>query len=139
MQAEPQRLVCLGRKHSVEEDAAESDLGPALVAERIIHDQPDHPPGDQVAQNQSDQNHAQVIPLPRSGMERVGGIVMTFGRQTSGLPDLADGVGTETDDPTRDQNLECVEDFDSEAITERFYQRGEARDKLIHGAGLRAN
>ena len=24
-------------------------------------------------------------------------------------------------------------------ITEGFYQRGEARDKLIHGAGLRAN
>lgn len=106
MQAEPQRLVFLGRKHSVEEDAAESDLGPALVAEPIIHDQPDHPPGDQVAQNQSDQNHAQVIPLPRSGM--------AFGRQTSGLPDLADGVGTEADDPTRDQNLECVEDFDSD-------------------------
>ena len=140
VQAEPQRLVFLGRKHSVEEDAAERDLGPALVAERIIDDQPDHPPGDQVAQNQSDQNHAQVIPLSRSGMaDGVGGIMMAFGCQTSGLSDLADSVGTETDDPTRDQNLEGVEDFDSEAITEGFYQRGEARDKLIHGAGLRAN
>ena len=65
--------------------------------------------------------------------------MMAFGCQTSGLPDLADRVGTETDDPARNQNLECVEDFDSEAITEGFYQRSEARDKLIHGAGLRAN
>ena len=64
--------------------------------------------------------------------------MMTFGCQTGRLPDLADSVGTETDDPARDQNLECVEDFDSETITEGFYQRGETRDKLIHAADLRA-
>jgi hypothetical protein len=64
---------------------------------------------------------------------------MPFGRQTSGLPDLADRVGTETDDPARDQDLEGLKDFAPEAIPEGSYQRGEAGDKLIHGAGLRAN
>jgi hypothetical protein len=128
------------REHSVEEDTAEGDLGPMLVAERIIHNQPDHSPGDQVAEDQGGQHHAQVIPLPRGGMEdRVGGIVMPFRRQTGGLPDLADRVRTETDDPARDQDLECVEHFDPEAVTEGSYQRGEARDKLSHGAGLHAN
>ena len=42
----------------------------------------------------------------------VGGIVMPLGGQTSGLPDLADGVGTETNDPTGDQDLEGLEDLD---------------------------
>ena len=45
VQAEPQRLVFLRRKHSVEEDAAEGDLGAALVAERIVHDHQTTPPG----------------------------------------------------------------------------------------------
>ena len=71
--------------------------------------------------------------------DSVGGIMMAFGCQTSGLPDLADRVGTEADDPARNQDLEGLEDFNSEAVTEGFYQLGEARDKLIHGAGLPAN
>ena len=48
-------------------------------------------------------------------------------------------VGAQADDPARDQDLEGLEDFDPEAVREGSYQRGEARDKLIHGAGLRAN
>jgi hypothetical protein len=70
--------------------------------------------------------------------DRIGSIVMPLGGQSSGLPDLADGVGAETDDPTSDQDLECVEDLDAEAVTKGFYQRSHAGDKLIHGAGLRA-
>ena len=63
---------------------------------------------------------------------------MPFDRQTSGLPDLADRVATETDDPARDR-IWKVWRRDPEAVTEGSYQRGEARDKLIHGAELRAN
>jgi hypothetical protein len=50
----------------------------------------------------------------------IGGIVMPLGRQTGSLPDLANGVGTDTDDPTRDQNLEGAKDFDPEAVAKRF-------------------
>src|SRR5512135_2307694 len=46
VEAEAQGLVPLGREHGVEEDAAEGDLGPALVAERVIDDDPDDPAGD---------------------------------------------------------------------------------------------
>ena len=41
----------------------------------------------------------------------VGGIVMTFGSQSGGLPDLADGVWAETDDPASDEGSECGEDL----------------------------
>ena len=63
---------------------------------------------------------------------------MPLGGQTGGLPDLADGVRAEADDPTGEQDLEGLEDLGAEAIAERLYQRGEAGDKLIHRADLRA-
>ena len=108
--------VFLDESTASRKDAAERDLGPALVAKRIIHDQRDHPPGIKWPEIKVTRTDAQVIPLSRSGMaDGVGGIMTAFGCQTSGLSDLADSVGTETDDPTRDQNLEGVEDFDSEA------------------------
>ena len=113
----------LGREHGVEEDAAEGDLGPPLVAERVIDDDPDHAAGDQVGQDQRGQDDAQVVPLPGGGMEDgVGGIVVPLGRQPGGLPDLADGARAEADDPAGDQRLEGLEDLGAEAIAERLYQ-----------------
>ena len=43
----------------------------------------------------------------------------------------------EADDPAGDEGLEGGEDGGVEAIAERPYQRGEAGNKLVHGAGLR--
>jgi hypothetical protein len=42
------------------------------------------------------------------------------------------------DDPTGNQRLEGGEDLGMEDIAGRLYQRGEAGDKLIHRADLRA-
>ena len=137
--AEAQRFVSLGREHSVEEDAAEGDLGAALVAERVIDDDPDHAPGDEMTQDQSGQDDAQVVPLPSGGLEDgVSRIVMPLGGPTGRLPDLADGARAEADDPTGEQRLEGLEDLRVEAIGERLYQCSEAGDKLIHGVDLRA-
>src|SRR5512135_1456228 len=138
VEAEPQGLVLLGREHGVEEDAAEGDLGPALVAERVIDDDPDDPAGDQVGQDQSGQDDPQVIPLPDRRVEDgVGGVVMPLGRQAGGKPDLADGPWPLAGDPAGQQGLECLEDLRVEAVGERCYQGSEGGDKLSHGAGLR--
>ncbi len=140
VQSEPECLVSFGRQHSVEKDTTKGDLGPALMAERVVYCQPDHTEGNQVGQDQGSQDHPQIIPLPSGGVkDGVGRVVMPSGGQAGGLPNLADGVGTDANDPAGEQNLESLEDFNSEATPERFYQRGEAGDKLIHGAGLRAN
>ena len=68
----------------------------------------------------------------------VGGVVVAFGGQPGGLPDLADGARAEADDPAGEQRLEGGEDAGVEAIAEGLYQGGERRNKLIHGADLRA-
>ena len=129
----------LGREHSIEEDAAEGDLGAALVAECVIDNDPDHPAWDQMTEDQRGQDDAQVIPLPGGGVEDgVGGIVMPPRGPSGGLPDLADGARAEADDPTGEQGLEGGEDAGVEAIAEGLYQDGERRNKLIHGADLRA-
>ena len=139
VEAEPQGLVPLRREHGVEEDAAEGDLGAALVAEGVVDDDPDHAAGDQVGQDQGGQDDAQVVPLPGGGAEDgVGGIVVPLGGPPGGLPDLAEGARAEADDPTGEHGLEGREDLGVEAIAERLYQGGERRDKLIHGADLRA-
>src|SRR5262245_23377568 len=65
----------------------------------------------------------------------VGRVVMPPGGQPGGLPDLADGVWAEADDPAGDQDLEGLEDLDAEAVAQRRYQFGEAGDKLVHGGG----
>ena len=131
--------MLLRREHGVEEDAAEGDLGAALVAEGVVDHDPDHAAGDQVGEDQGGQDDAQVVPLPGGGVEDgVGGVVVPLGGQPGGLPDLADGARAEADDPAGDQGLEGLEDLGAEAIAERLYQGGEAGDKLIHRADLRA-
>ncbi len=64
--------------------------------------------------------------------------MMPPGGQAGGLPDLAEGARAEADDPTGEQGLEGLEDLRVETRAERLYQRGEAGDKLIHRADLRA-
>ena len=131
--------MLLGREHGVEEDAAEGDLGAALVAEGVVDGDPDHAAGDQVDEDQGSQDKAQVVPLPAGGVEDgIGGAVVPLGGQAGGLPDRADGARAEADNPSGDQGLEGREDLGVEAIAERLYQGGEAGDKLIHRAGLRA-
>ena len=92
-----------------------------------------------MSQDQGGQKSPQIVPVPDGRAEDVvGGVVVPLGGQTGGLPDAADGVRAETDDPASDQGLERLEDLRVEAIAKRLYHRGERRDKLIHGVGLRA-
>src|SRR5262249_28996380 len=136
--AEAEGLVPLGGEDRVEEDAAEGDLGAALMAEGVVDDQPDDAPGDEVGQDQRGQDEAQGVPLPGGGVEDgVGGIVVPPGSQPGGLPDLTDGPRAVAGDPAGEQGLEGLEDLDAEAVPEVSYQIGEAGDKLVHGAGLR--
>ena len=139
VEAEAQGLVPLRREDRVEEDAAEGDLGAALVAESVVDDQPHDSARDQVAQDQGGQNDAQVVPLPDGGMEHgIGRVVMPLGGQSGGLPDLADGARPEADDPTGEEGLKRGEDTGVKAVAEGLYQGGERGDKLIHRADLRA-
>jgi hypothetical protein len=109
------------------------------VAERIVDGDPDDPTGNQMCEDQRGQDDPQVVPLPGGGVEHgVGGVVMTSGGQAGGLPDLADGAWAKADDPTGDERLEGGEDLGMETTAERLYQSGEAGDKLIHRADLRA-
>jgi hypothetical protein len=131
--------VPLRREDGVEEDAAEGDLGPALVAERVVDRHPDDAPRDQMDQDQGGQEDPQFVPIPTGGVEHgVGGIVVTLGGQAGGLPDLADRSRADTKDPTGQQRLKGRADLRVEAIAERLYQRRERGDKLIHRADLRA-
>ena len=68
----------------------------------------------------------------------VGGVVVPLGGPAGGLPDLTEGAGSEADDPAGEQRLKGREDAGVEAIPEGLYQRGERRNKLIHGVDLRA-
>ena len=130
--------MLLRREDRVEEDAAEGDLGPPLVAEGVIDGDPDDAAGDQVGQDQRGRDEAQVVPLPTGGVEDgVGGVVVPLGRQPGGEPDLGDGPWPLAGDPAGEQGLEGLEDLGVEAVGERRYQGGERRDKLSHGAGLR--
>ncbi len=123
VETEPQRFVFLGREHGVEEDAAEGDLGAALVAERVIDDDPDHTAGDKRGQDQCGQEDPPVVPLPGGGTEHgVSRIVMPPGGPAGGLPDLADGARAEADDPTGEQGLEGGEDAGVETIAGSWAQ-----------------
>ena len=139
VQPEPERLVPLRGEDRVEEDPAEGDLGPALVAEGVVDGDPNDTAGDQMGEDQRGQDDPQVVPLPGGRVEDgIGGVVMAFGGQPGRLPDLADSARAEADDPAGDQRLEGGEDLGVETIVERLYQRGQAGDKLIHRADLRA-
>jgi hypothetical protein len=128
--------VLIGGQHGVEEDAAEGDLGTALVTEGVVDHDPDDPAGDQLGEDQGGQDDAQVVPFPGGRMEDgIGGVVVPLRGQPGGLPDLADSAGAETDDPAGDQDLEGLEDFGPEAVAERRYQSGEAGDELVHRGG----
>src|SRR6185312_9705363 len=82
---------------------------------------------------------AQIVPVPAGRVEDGrGGVVVPLGGQTGRLPDRADGVWAEADDPSGDQGLKGREDLGVEVIAERLYQGGEAGDKLIHRVDLRA-
>ena len=127
------------RENCVEEDTAEGDLGATLVTEGVVDHDPDHATGDQVGEDQGGQDDAQVVPLPGGGVEdRVRGVVVPLRGQPGGLPNLADGTRADANDPPGEQRLEGLKDLDAEAIAEGSYQMGEAGDKLIHRAGLRA-
>ncbi len=129
----------LGGQDGVEEDPPEGDLGAALVAQRVVDDQPHDAPGDQVGEDQGGQDDSQVVPLPAGGVEHgIGGVVVPLRGEAGGLPDLADGARADTDDPPGEEHLEGLEDLDAEAFAEGSYQVGEAGDKLIHRADLRA-
>src|SRR5512135_1913504 len=109
------------------------------MAEGVIDDDPDHPAGDQVGQDQGGKDDTEVIPLPDGGMENgVGGVVMALGRQPGGEPDLADGAWPLAEDSAGEQGLEGLEDLGMEAVGERRYQGSERGDKLVHGADLGA-
>ena len=62
--------------------------------------------------------------------------MMPFGRQTSGLPDLADCMGTEDrrSSPRSGSGRSGRLRSGSGRQRKGLYQRGEARDKLIDGA-----
>jgi hypothetical protein len=88
--------MSLGREHGVEEDATEGDRGATLVAERVVDDDPDHAAGDEMTQDQSGQDDAQVVPLPGGRVEDgISRMVMPLSGPTGGLPDLADGTRAE--------------------------------------------
>ena len=109
--------MLLRREDGVEEDAAEGDLGPPLVAEGVIDGDPDDAAGDQVGQDQRGQDDAQVVPLPGGGVEDgVGGVVVPLGGQPGGEPDLADGAWPLAGDPAGEQGLEGLEDLGVEAV-----------------------
>jgi hypothetical protein len=131
--------VVPGGEHGIEEDAAEGNLGAALVAEGVVDGDPDHAAGDQMSQDQGNQDQAEVVPLPDGGAkDRVRGVVMALGGPAGGLPDSADGMRSEADDPAGQQGLEGLEDLGMETLVEGLYQSGERGNKLIHGADLRA-
>src|SRR5262249_24485955 len=136
VEAEPQDLAAPRGEDRVAEDAAEGDLGPALVAEGVVDDQPDHAAGDQSGEDERGQDDPQVVPLPGGGVEDgVGGVVVPPGGQPGGLPDIADGVRAGAGDPAGEQGLGGLEDLDGGAVAQRRYQFGQAGDKLVHGGG----
>src|SRR6185295_3430134 len=101
---------------------AEGDLGPALVAEGVVDGDPGDGAGDEVGEDQGGQDEAQVVPLPAGGAEDgIGGVVVPPGGQAGRLPDGAEGVRAEADDPAGDQGLEGGEDLGVEAIAECLY------------------
>ena len=65
----------------------------------------------------------------------IGGVVVPLGGQAGGLPDAADGVRADADDPAGEEDLEGLEDLDAEAVAQRRYQFDESGDKLVHGGG----
>jgi hypothetical protein len=123
--------VPLGREDGVEEDTGEGDLDAALVAERVIDDDPDDAARDEVAEDQCGQDEAQVIRLPGGGSEDgIGSVVMAPGGPSGGLPDLADGPQPEADDPSGEQRLEGGEDLRVEAIAEGLYSTRRASEGI---------
>ncbi len=139
VEAEAEGLVLLGREHRVEEDAAEGHLGATLVAKRIVDGYPNDATGDQVSEDQGGQDNAQVVPLPDGGTEYgVGGVVVAPSGPTRGLPDPADSVRAQADNPASDENLKGAEDAGVKAVAKRLYQCSQRGDKLIHRADLHA-
>jgi len=62
-------LVLAGTQHGVEEEAAEGDLGAALVAEGVIDDEPDGRAGDEVGEEFEQHDAGEVIPVPDGSVE----------------------------------------------------------------------
>src|SRR5262249_38663410 len=123
VEAEPQDLAAPRGEDGVAVDAAEGDLGAALVAEGVVDDQPDDDAGDQVGEDERGQDDPQVVPVPDGGAEDgVGGVVMPLGGQARGLPGAADGVRAIAEDPAGEQGLEGLEDLGAEAVAEGSYQ-----------------
>jgi hypothetical protein len=117
--AEAEDLVALAGQHRVEEDAAEGDLGPALVAEGVVDGQPDAGAGGEGAKELDQQDAPQFVPVPDGFAEEAeGGAVAARGGAAGGLPDAGDGAPAQADGPGGGHEAEDTEDLQAEARAE---------------------
>ena len=106
--------MLLRAEDGVEEDAAEGDLGAALMGEGVIDDGPEADTRKQ-GQHPEHQQAADLIPVPDGLAEQAigAGVVVLF-RLPGGLPDPADGAAPQADDPGSDQLAEAGVDLPAE-------------------------
>jgi len=97
----PKRKIwCLRLLNGVEEDAAESDLGAALVTEGVVDDQPDRRTWDEIAEQLDEEDAGDVVPVPDGSIEEpIGAGVVGVGRLAGGLPDPGEGAPAQAGDP----------------------------------------
>jgi hypothetical protein len=114
--AEPEGLVLLGGEDGIEEDAPEGDLGPALVAEGVVGDEPEGGAGDQDGEQSDEEDATEVVPIPNSLTEQPesGRVVGDVGAP-GGLPDSADGAASQGDNPGSSDLGESGKDLGAEA------------------------
>lgn len=111
--------MAFAAEYGVEEAAAEGDLGPALVAEGIIDDDPDVALGDEVGEDVEAEDGAEFIPVPLGGAEEVvDGVVVLAPGEGGGLPDFGQGARAGAEEPGDEDVLEVGEGFLAEAVAE---------------------
>ena len=82
------------------------------MAEGVIDDRPDAAAGDEGGQQADQQEAGDLVEVPDGlGEQAVGGGVVALSGLPGGLPDAADGVPPEADDPGGDEAPEEVEDL----------------------------
>src|SRR5262249_27594749 len=118
--AEAEGLVLAAGKDGIQEDAAEGDLGPTLVAERVVHYYPDARAGNEVLQQGDQQQTHDLVPVPDGlGEEAEGGGVVLMSGAAGGLPDAGDRTPAQADDPGGGHGPEGREDLLAEGRGER--------------------
>ena len=118
--AEGEDLEAFAAEDGVEEEAAEGDLGTALVAEGVIDDDPNVASGDEVGDEVEAEDGAQFVPVPDGGAEEVvDGIVVLASGEGGGLPDFGRGARAGAEEPGDENVLEVSEGFLAEAGSER--------------------